>query len=63
MRFFADETFHRERQRYRLHHTCQHCTHFDHQSPACVHGYPIFDERSFEGLGKEIFYCKEFEHL
>ena len=65
MKFPVTERFLGERERWVLHHTCEHCVHYDPPDDRCIHGYRVYDRvaEAERGARREIFYCKEFEQI
>jgi hypothetical protein len=52
-----------ERARFALRFTCEHCSYFRIEDERCMHGYPNAEHRAarYEGEGRELVFCKEFE--
>lgn len=55
--------FQRDRARFALRFTCEHCALYDPEHEACAHGFPTQEHRSacYERSDALLVFCKDFE--
>ena len=65
MRIAQDAAFRRERERFTLRFTCEHCSLYDPEAAGCAHGYPTVEHRDarYASPNAVLVFCKEFELL
>jgi hypothetical protein len=55
--------FQRDRMRFALRFTCEHCALYDPERDACAHGFPTEEHRTswYEYSDAPLVFCKDFE--
>ncbi|MGD8860736.1 MAG: hypothetical protein PVI30_12060 [Myxococcales bacterium] len=63
MKVPQDARFRRQRARYHLRFTCEHCALFERAAGTCAHGFPTDEHRDayYESPEAPIVFCKDFE--